>query len=94
LIGGGRNLDFAGETTETFENTEKITSSIRELLRSVIIPETAFTIDYEWSGIMGVGNEKKPIIELIHPNIAIGVRMGGMGVAIGTLVGQKVAKLL
>lgn len=94
LIGGGRNLDFAGETTETFENTEKITSSIRELLRSVIIPETTFTIDYEWSGIMGVGNEKKPIIELIHPNIAIGVRIGGMGVAIGTLVGQKVAKLL
>lgn len=94
LIGGGRNLDFTGETTEEFGNTEKITSSIQELLKSVIIPDTEFKIDYEWSGIMGVGNEKKPIIELIHPNIAIGVRMGGMGVAIGTLVGQKVAKLL
>lgn len=94
LIGGGRNLDFEGETTENFGNTEKITSSIEELLRTVIIPGQSFTIDYQWSGIMGVGNEKKPIIELIRPNIAIGARMGGMGVAIGTLVGQKVAKLL
>jgi len=94
LIGGGRNLDFKAENTEEFGNTEPITTSIKRLLKTVIIPDTDFTIDYEWSGIMGVGNEKKPIIELTHPNVAIGVRMGGMGVAIGTLVGKKVAELL
>lgn len=94
LIGGGRNLDFEGERTEEFGNTEKICHSIKSLLSEIIIPGNSFTIDYQWSGIMGVGNEKKPIIEMIHPNIAIGVRMGGMGVAIGTLVGQKTAELL
>lgn len=94
LIGGGRNLDFEGENTDEFGNTERICASIQALLSEVIIPGTHYNIDYKWSGIMGVGNEKKPIIELTHPNIAIGVRMGGMGVAIGTLVGQRTAELL
>lgn len=94
LLGGGRNLDIKGETTTHFENTSLITDSLRTLLKEVIVPDKSFTIDYQWSGIMGVGDEKKPIIELIHPNIAIGVRMGGMGIAIGSLVGEKLAKLL
>ena len=37
---------------------------------------------------MGVGDEKKPIIKKISQNIVCAVRMGGMGVAIGSLVGQ------
>jgi len=35
---------------------------------------------------MGVGTTKKPIVKLINPSIAIGVRMGGMGVATGSIV--------
>ena len=61
---------------------------------SVIIPNEKVEIDYTWSGIMGVGSTKKPIIKQIKPNISVGVRMGGMGVAIGSLVGQKVANIL
>ena len=60
----------------------------------MISPKYPVEIDYSWSGIMGVGKTKKPIIQQIHPNIAIGVRMGGMGVAIGSLVGKDVATLL
>ncbi len=37
---------------------------------------------------MGVGTEKKPIIKKISPNVVCAVRMGGMGVAIGSFVGQ------
>ena len=40
---------------------------------------------------MGVGSEKKPIIKLVNPNVLAAVRMGGMGVAIGSLVGQEAA---
>ncbi len=94
LLGGGRNLDIHGETTTEFENTSLITNSLTNLLNEVIIPGKSFTVDYQWSGIMGVGDEKKPIIELISPNVAIGVRMGGMGIAIGSIVGEKLAKLL
>ncbi len=41
---------------------------------------------------MGVGKEKKPIIEFAKKNILAAVRMGGMGIAIGSLVGEIAAK--
>lgn len=94
LFGGGRNLDFAGETTTEIENSTIILNQLEKLLREIILPYTSFEIDYSWAGIMGVGKTKKPIIELVKPNIAVGVRMGGMGVAIGSIVGKDVAKLL
>lgn len=93
LLGGGRNLDFQGETTTELETTELITSALKHLLESVIIPGKNYGIEYHWSGIMGVGQTKAPIVELIDPKIGIGVRMGGMGVAIGSLVGKELADL-
>ena len=63
------------------------------MLTDVILPEKHFSIDYEWAGIMGVGATKQPIIEKIDAKIGVGVRMGGMGVAIGTSVGKKLANL-
>lgn len=94
LFGGGRNLDFVGETTTEIENSSIVLTQLEKLLREIILPNTSFEIDYSWAGIMGVGKTKKPIIELVKPNIAVGVRMGGMGVAIGSIVGKDVAKLL
>ena len=94
LLGGGRNLDFSGETTTEFATTEQIQGSLHKLLKEVIIPGKPHTIDYNWSGIMGVGNEKKPLIERLNKHVGIGVRMGGMGVAIGSLVGEQLAELL
>jgi gamma-glutamylputrescine oxidase len=94
LFGGGRNLDFKGETTTELKNSDIILNQLEKLLKEIILPNTAFEIDYVWSGIMGVGKTKKPIIELVKPNIAVGVRMGGMGVAIGSVVGRDVANLL
>ncbi len=94
LLGGGRNLDFTGETTTSFDQTEQIQVALRNLLSTVILPRQKIEIEYQWSGIMGVGKTKKPIIQKIHPHICVGVRMGGMGVAIGSLVGKEVADLL
>ena len=93
LLGGGRNLDFAGETTENIETSQLIQNKLYELLSQVILPNTQFEIDYSWAGIMGVGNVKKPIILKTNKNVAFGVRMGGMGVAIGSEVGRKLANL-
>lgn len=93
LLGGGRNLDFEGETTTSFEQTSQITNALTSLLKEVILPNTPVEIAYQWSGIMGVGAEKKPIIEKYKHHV-IGVRMGGMGVAIGSKVGEELAHLL
>jgi hypothetical protein len=42
---------------------------------------------------MGVGKQKKPILEKLSPKVYCGVRLGGMGVAIGSLVGKELANL-
>jgi glycine/D-amino acid oxidase-like deaminating enzyme len=91
LFGGGRNLDFKGETSTDFKQNKKIQVKLDELLSKMILPETPFEIDHRWTGIMGVGSEKKPIIEAVSKNIIAAVRMGGMGVAIGSLVGKIAA---
>ncbi|MES2131275.1 MAG: FAD-dependent oxidoreductase [Bacteroidota bacterium] len=88
LFGGGRNLDFKTETTTELKLNPKIQSRLNHLLKHVILAGTPFEIEQRWSGIMGVGNEKKPIIKKISPNIICAVRMGGMGIAIGSLVGK------
>lgn len=94
LFGGGRSLDFVGETTTSLTTTDLIQNELEKILKTVILPNTLFEVEYSWAGIMGVGNTKKPIIKNLSDNIVIAVRMGGMGVAIGTLIGQEAAQLL
>ncbi|MCB0381887.1 MAG: FAD-binding oxidoreductase, partial [Psychroserpens sp.] len=94
LFGGGRNLDFKGEETTEFNQTQLIQNKLEELLKTTILPNTPFEIEHRWSGIMGVGQQKKPIVKQIGNHTYCGVRLGGMGVAIGSLVGQELADLL
>lgn len=94
LFGGGRNLDFKAETTTDLSQTKIIQDSLEQLLKNVILPKYDFEIEHRWSGIMGVGNHKKPIVEQLSENVYCGVRLGGMGVAIGSLIGQELAELL
>ena len=67
---------------------------MQDLLKNVILPNTPFEIEHSWSGIMGIGNSKKPIVQQLSNNTYCGVRMGGMGVAIGSLIGQELADLI
>ncbi|MFK7112986.1 NAD(P)/FAD-dependent oxidoreductase [Flavobacterium oreochromis] len=94
LLGGGRNLDLITETTTSLDQTALIQNKLEELLKTVILPQTEFTIAHRWSGIMGVGTHKKPIVQSLSTNVYCGVRMGGMGVAIGSLIGQELADLI
>lgn len=94
LFGGGRNLDFKAEETTEFKTTELIQKKLESLLKEVILPSTPFEIEHRWTGVMGVGNTKKPIIQHIQDNTYCGVRLGGMGVAIGTLVGKNLAEII
>lgn len=94
LFGGGRNLAFEEETTTEFGETELIQNRLEELLKEVILPNTDYKIAHRWSGIMGLGSTKKPIVEQISEHVFCGVRLGGMGVAIGSLIGQELADLV
>ena len=94
LFGGGRNINLKKEATSEIGLNSKIQNHLEYLLKTMILPNTAFEIEHRWSGIMGVGNEKKPIIKPISNNVIAAVRMGGMGIAIGSKVGEIVAKIL
>ena len=94
LLGGGRNLDINGETTTDLATTEHIQTALQNILDEIIMPNQDVEIDYSWSGIMGVGKSKQPIVKKIADNVYVGIRMGGMGVAIGAAVGQQLSELI
>lgn len=94
LIGGGRNTDFEKETTMELALNDEIQQNLVDQLRSFIIPNQEFDIDMQWSGIMAFGQSKRPIIQQHSEHIFIGVRMGGMGIAIGSEVGFQLANLI
>ncbi len=94
LFGGGRNLDFITEETTRFEQTELIQNKLEEILKETILPGQKVEIEHRWSGIMGVGNQKKAIVKQISNNVYCGIRLGGMGVAIGSIVGKELAELV
>jgi len=94
LFGGGRNLDFQGETTEEFGETQLIQNHLEKLLKEVILPNQEVKIEHRWSGIMGLGASKNPIVKAVSNNVFCGVRLGGMGVAIGSLIGTELADLI
>ncbi|MGZ4033760.1 MAG: NAD(P)/FAD-dependent oxidoreductase, partial [Bacteroidia bacterium] len=94
LFGGGRNLDLLTEETTEFGLTQLVQNKLEELLKTMILPSVKYSIDTRWSGIMGVGPSKKSIIRAVSTNVFCAVRMGGMGVAIGSLVGEEVAAMV
>jgi glycine/D-amino acid oxidase-like deaminating enzyme len=94
LFGGGRNKDFETERTEALAHNEFILADLIDKLERMILPDTHFEIDYAWAGIMAFGNDKFPLIKSHGSHICLGVRMGGMGIAIGSQAGEMLADMM
>lgn len=94
LLGGARNLDLDGEQTTEQGITTIIQDALEKILYDTILPGQKPGIEYRWSGIMGFGDELKPIVKKIEPDLYCAVRCNGMGVAIGSLLGEQVAGLV
>lgn len=94
LFGGGRNLDIEGETTIEFGTTSLIQQQLEIYLREIILPNQAIEIEHRWSGIMGMGSHRSPIVKQLSENVYCGVRLTGTGIAIGSLVGEELTNLL
>jgi len=94
LIGGGRNQDFSGEHTFESQTSAPIQAHLMRMLREHIVPGKEFEIESQWAGIMAMAESREPIVKTIAPGLLAGVRMGGMGVALGADVAVQLAGLL
>lgn len=94
IFGGGRNLDYETETTTSFDINKNIHQELLRQLNEVILPDTPYEVDYSWAGIMAFGQNKQPILRQHSDHIYLGVRLGGMGVAIGSRMGEKLAEMM
>jgi len=93
LIGGGRHIALEKESTSGLGITESITDYLKNIISTMILPDQKIEIEHQWSGILGVGQSKMPIVRSIEENIVVAIRMGGMGVAIGSFIGKVAAAL-
>jgi glycine/D-amino acid oxidase-like deaminating enzyme len=94
LIGGGRNLDFKKENTSQMGLNSSIQNHLIRMLKKDILPGKKFEVEQQWTGIMGIGENKTPYLKKISENVVCAVKLGGMGVALGSLLGKEAAEML
>lgn len=95
LLGGARNFDPSAEETDEMEFNARIKEQLTTFLYEKLLSEKTENeiIDTWWTGILGMGKSKYPILKKYNEDCIIGVRLGGMGVAIGSYLGKKLAEL-
>jgi len=92
LLGGGRNVDRKGETTNQFGTNEKIRDYLIDFATHTLKLNPGWEIEMEWSGIMGMTPDKEPVIEESLPGIWSAAGLSGMGIAIGMGVGRELVE--
>jgi glycine/D-amino acid oxidase-like deaminating enzyme len=95
LLGGGRNMDFAGEQTTSHETTTIIQEALEDLLRTVIVPHhNNVEIEYRWAGTMAFTSTKQPFVERVLPHTVVAFGCNGMGVALSSSIAMRAASIL
>ncbi|MDG1675035.1 MAG: FAD-binding oxidoreductase [Flavobacteriales bacterium] len=86
LIGGGRQWACESDADRL--------DRLVEWAQTHIKGAQSMEIAHHWVGQLGIGEVREPVVKNIEPGLFAGVRLGGMGVAIGTLTGRKLADLV
>ena len=94
LIGGARNIAIEDETTTEMGISDTIQHTLEKFVSKHLLPGKNFEITDRWSGIMGMGSEKMPIIKKLSPRIFCAVKMSGMGVALAPVAAETVTDLM
>ncbi len=89
LLGGGRNVAKADETTSEFGVNPAIKEYLISFANEKLQLPKGWEIDLEWSGIMGVTPDKEPIIREVKPGVWAAAGLSGMGIAIGMQVARE-----
>lgn len=94
LLGGGRDQAIEEEASDEFRTNPKIKNYLIEFAENVLKVPPGWEIDMEWSGVMGMTENKEPIIKEIEPNVWAAVGLSGMGIAIGMQVAKDTVLVL
>lgn len=95
LIGGARNMAAEMEQSYEWQLNEEIQSELYRFIKEDVLQQKEdFKVDYRWSGTMGFGPAKSPIVKTISPGVHLGVRLGGMGVALSSVLAARIAALV
>jgi glycine/D-amino acid oxidase-like deaminating enzyme len=94
LLGGARNSDFEAEKTTETAVTDLIKNKLADFLKQHIHPSYQYTIENQWSGIMGFTENKKPLLTQVSDNVFVAIACNGMGVALTPIMGEKAAEFM
>jgi len=94
LLGGARNAAIVEETTTDMTTTGMIQDTLESFISRHLLPGTPFDVTDRWSGIMGMGTEKMPIVKKVRDHVFCAVKMSGMGVALAPVAAETVAGMM
>jgi glycine/D-amino acid oxidase-like deaminating enzyme len=96
LLGGGRHLDPLGERSSEDALNTTVTAGLDHILKKHFSYNGTPQVLQRWTGIMGFGaqNEKESILKQVEPGLFCAVRLGGMGIALSSQLGEDAAQLL
>jgi glycine/D-amino acid oxidase-like deaminating enzyme len=94
IFGGGRNIDFETEATTQLEINQRIQNQLNYFLDEMILPNTPYTIEQQWSGIMAFNEQKTPLVKRVNQHVVVGARLNGMGVALASKIADTLANLM
>ena len=92
ILGGGRHI-LEDKLSDDEASDLLIQQYLNQRLHQLLGSEN-FKVEAYWKGYLGVGSERFPILESIGDDIYCGVRLGGMGVAIGSYLGRSLAEMM
>ena len=98
LLGGGRNLDIAGETTTEHGLNTTIENGLLRFLQHHLLPEALAEhahqlVDQQWSGHMAMTTNHQPAIYQ-YANVYAACCCNGMGVALSPIFAESLAQKL
>ena len=94
LLGGARHLAKEEETTDHFGTNEIIKEWLFNFADDVLNLPAGWKPEMEWSGIMGMTENKEPAIRQLKPHLYAAAGLSGMGIAIGMEVARGLVELI
>ncbi len=94
LIGGARHHFPQEDGQRKFGSNEANIEFLKQFLQDKVLTGQSFNIEYSWSGILCGGENRDPIVNAIGDRVFVGLRLGGMGVAIGAQIAYELATMI